>query len=94
MLGRAAWLACACVGTTAVDLSQDWVVDTNAEAEARLDAAVAGDVLSYALVHGGRIVAEHYRDGRDESSTAALWSVTKSWMALLIGTLEKDGLFV
>ena len=92
MLWRVAWLACACVGTTAVDLAQDWVVDTNAEAEARLDAAVAGDVLSYALVHGGRIVAEHYRDGRDASSTAALWSVTKSWMALLIGTLEKDGL--
>ena len=87
MLGRAAWLACACVGTTAVDLSQDWVVETNAEAEARLDAAVAGDILSYALVHGGRIVSEYYRAGRDESSTAALWSVTKSWMALLIGTL-------
>ena len=79
-------------GATVVDLAQDWVVDTNAEAEARLDAAVAGDILSYALVQGGRIVAEHYRDGRDASSTAALWSVTKSWMALLIGTLEKDGL--
>ena len=92
MLWRVAWLACACFGTTAVDLSQDWVVDTNAEAEARLDAAVAGDILSYALVHGGRIVSEYYRAGRDESSTAALWSVTKSWMALLIGTLEKDGL--
>lgn len=87
-----AWLACACVGTTVVDLSQDWVVDTNAEAEARLDAAVASDILSYALVHGGRIVSEYYRAGRDESSTAALWSVTKSWMSLIIGTLEKDGL--
>ena len=92
MLWRVAWLACACVGTTVVDLSQDWVVDTNLFAEARLDAAVAGDILSYALVHGGRIVSEYYRAGRDESSTAALWSVTKSWMALLIGTLEKDGL--
>ena len=55
-------------GATVVDLAQDWVVDTNAEAEARLDAAVAGDILSYALVQGGRIVAEHYRDGRDASS--------------------------
>ena len=92
MLWRVAWLACACVGTTAVDLAQDWVVETNAEAEARLGAAVAGDILSYALVHGGRIVSEYYRAGRDESSTAALWSVTKSWMSLIIGTLEKDGL--
>ena len=64
MLWRVALLACACVGTTAVDLSQDWVVETNAEAEARLDAAVAGDILSYALVHGGRIVSEYYRAGR------------------------------
>ena len=92
MLWRVAWLACACVGTTAVDLAQDWVVETNAEAEARLGAAVAGDILSYALVHGGRIVSEYYRAGRDESSAAALWSVTKSWMSLIIGTLEKDGL--
>ena len=59
MLWRVAWLACACVGTTAVDLAQDWVVETNAEAEARLGAAVAGDILSYALVHGGRIVVEN-----------------------------------
>ena len=92
MLWRVALLARACVGITVVDLSQDWVVDTNAEAEARLDAAVASDILSYALVHGGRIVSEYYRAGRDESSTAALWSVTKSWMSLIIGTLEKDGL--
>ena len=92
MLWRIACLACACVGTTVVDLAQDWVVDTNAEAEARLDAAVASDILSYALVHGGRLVSEYYRAGRDESSTAALWSVTKSWMSLIIGTLEKDGL--
>lgn len=95
MLRRIAWLALAasaCGTTTLVDLSQDWVVAIDANAETTLDAAVAGDILSYALVHGGRIVAEHYGSGRDEASTAALWSVTKSWMSLLIGTLEKDGL--
>ena len=91
---RRLWLALAAsaCGTTVVELWRDWVVDINADAKAALDAAVADDILSYALVHSGRIVAEYYRSGRDESSTAAIWSVTKSWMSLIIGTLEKDGL--
>ena len=90
---RRLWLlAASACGTTVVELWRDWVVDINADAKAALDAAVADDILSYALVHSGRIVAEYYRSGRDESSTAAIWSVTKSWMSLIIGTLEKDGL--
>jgi CubicO group peptidase (beta-lactamase class C family) len=61
------------------------------EAEAALDAVVEEDILAYSLVHGGKIIAEYYRDGRDASDTAAIWSVTKSWTSLLIGTLVKDG---
>ena len=52
---------------------------------------LVSDILAYSLVHGGRIVAEYYRTGRDAASTAAIWSVTKSWTSLLIGTLVRDG---
>ena len=79
------------VTSTTVDLSQDWVVNTDANAEAALDAVVQDDILAYSLVHGGKIIAEYYRAGRDTSDTAAIWSVTKSWTSLLIGTLVKDG---
>ena len=89
---RVALIALAhCVASTTVDLSQDWVVATDANAEAALDAVVQNDILAYSLVHGGKIIAEYYRDGRDASDTAAIWSVTKSWTSLLIGTLVKDG---
>ena len=71
------------VTSTTVDLSQDWVVATNANAETALDAVVEEDILAYSLVHGGKIIAEYYRDGRDASDTAAIWSVTKSWTSLL-----------
>ena len=78
--------------STLVDLSQNWVVDIDADAQAALDAVVEDDILAYSLVHGGKIVAEYYRSGRDETDTAQIWSVTKSWASLLIGTLVKDGL--
>ena len=74
---RVALIALAhCVASTTVDLSQDWVVATDANAEAALDAVVQNDILAYSLVHGGKIIAEYYRDGRDASDTAAIWSVT------------------
>ena len=79
------------VTSTTVDLSQDWAVAIDANAEAALDAVVEEDILAYSLVRGGRIVAEYYRAGRDASDTAAIWSVTKSWTSLLIGTLVNRG---
>ena len=79
------------VTSTTVDLSQDWAVAIDANAKSTLDVVVEEDILAYSLVHGGKIIAEYYRDGRDASDTAAIWSVTKSWMSLLIGTLVKDG---
>ena len=91
MLLVIAFLARCVTSTTIIDLSQDWVVNTDAKAEAALDAVVEEDILAYSLVHGGKIIAEYYRDGRDASDTAAIWSVTKSWTSLLIGTLVKDG---
>ncbi len=92
MLLVIALLARCVTSTTIIDLSQDWVIATDANAEAALDAVVEEDILAYSLVHGGKIIAEYYRDGRDASDTAAIWSVTKSWTSLLIGTLVKDGL--
>ncbi len=79
------------VTSTTVDLSQDWAVAIDANAKSTLDVVVEEDILAYSLVHGGKIIAEYYRDGRDASDTAAIWSVTKSWTSLLIGTLVKDG---
>ena len=75
------------VTSTTVDLSQDWAVAIDANAKSTLDVVVEEDILAYSLVHGGKIIAEYYRDGRDASDTAAIWSVTKSWTSLLIGTL-------
>ena len=91
MLLVIALLARCITSNTIIDLSQDWAVAIDANAEAALDAVVQDDILAYSLVHAGNIVAEYYRDGRDASDTAAIWSVTKSWTSLLIGTLVKDG---
>ena len=90
MLLVIAFLARCVTSTTIIDLSQDWVVATDANAEAALDAVVEEDILAYSLVHGGKIIAEYYRDGRDASDTAAIWSVTKSWTSLdAIGSVEE-----
>ena len=54
-------LAHGVAGTTVVDLSQDWAVAIDANAEAALDAVVEEDILAYSLVHGGKIVGGRRR---------------------------------
>ena len=55
------------VAGTTVNLSQDWAVAIDANAKSTLDVVVEEDILAYSLVHGGKIIAEYYRDGRDAS---------------------------
>ena len=58
MLLVIALLARCVTSTTIIDLSQDWVIATDANAEAALDAVVEEDILAYSLVHGGKIIAD------------------------------------
>lgn len=70
-----------------------------AAVEARLDAAFGPESTgpsanfdAVVVVHGGRIVAERYRDGwGDETTIHRSWSMAKSITATLVGILVRDG---
>jgi len=47
---------------------------------------------SLVVLHGGRLVAEHYRAGVDAEQPHLLMSVSKSLCALVAGALEAEGL--
>jgi CubicO group peptidase (beta-lactamase class C family) len=81
-------------------------VDLDAPGEgidrAKLDAAVAAafaepdpahprNTRALVVVHGGRIVAERYAPGFDETMPLIAWSMTKGAMNALIGLRVKDG---
>lgn len=69
---------------------------------AALDAAVAGafdedeadsrHTLGIAILHQGHLVAEHYAPGASAETRFHGWSMTKSAIATLAGTLVQDGL--
>ncbi|MCJ8157903.1 serine hydrolase [Sphingomonas sp. LaA6.9] len=49
------------------------------------------DTRAIVIVHGGRIVAEHYAPGFDRNSRLLGWSASKSIAATLVGLLVDDG---
>ena len=69
---------------------------------AALDAAMAGafdevqpdsrNTLGVAILHQGRLVAEHYAPGASAETRFHGWSMTKSVIATLAGSMVQDGL--
>jgi CubicO group peptidase (beta-lactamase class C family) len=80
---------CAAVVDLSTALERAQLYNANCAAT-RLERARGDAVKAYALVRGGRLVAERYAQGTDDSTHTA-WSVTKSWTSLLIGVLVDAG---
>jgi CubicO group peptidase (beta-lactamase class C family) len=71
--------------------------DTEALDAAVMDAfddseADSRQTLAVAVLHQGRLVAEHYAPGASQQTRFHGWSMTKSAMTTLAGTLVHDGL--
>ena len=77
-------------GAVVVDLSATFPVASNHNANpgatALSDAFVANDVLGYAVVKGGELVASAGPSWEED-----VWSVTKTWVATLIGIMMHNG---
>ena len=74
-----------------IDLSGNLPVATNHNANpgasALRDAAVKDDILGYAVVKGGELVASAGPTWEEN-----VWSVTKTWVATLIGIMMQKGI--
>jgi CubicO group peptidase (beta-lactamase class C family) len=81
---------CFASGAVVVDLSATFPVaanhNANPGATALSDATVANDVLGYAVVKGGELVASAGPSWEED-----VWSVTKTWVATLIGVMMQNG---
>ena len=69
-------------GAATLDLSQPFhkAVNYNANtASCALDGQFARNTRGYALLHGGKLLAQNYKEGYSNSSRFVQWSVTKSW---------------
>jgi len=51
-----------------------------------------GQTNAVAIVHRGRLVAERYAEGTDETTTHISWSMAKSFLHGVVGLLVGDGL--
>jgi CubicO group peptidase (beta-lactamase class C family) len=77
--------------------ASDWPDGESVRTDPGLDRLIADDALTGSatraviVVHGGRIVAEHYGPGFDARMPQLGWSMAKSVTAGLVGTLIKDG---
>mmetsp|Transcript_17887 Transcript_17887/g.32391 ORF Transcript_17887/g.32391 Transcript_17887/m.32391 type:complete len:395 (-) Transcript_17887:243-1427(-) len=87
----------AVAATSIVDLSVD--LETSGQIETNTGAQVLNQVLAEfphvrtgLVLEDGRIVAEYVRDGINASEPWYAWSVTKSWISLLIGMMVDSGL--
>ena len=49
-------------------------------------------IHGFMAVQGGKVIAEHYFWPFDETSLHRMFSVTKSFTAVAVGFLSKDGL--
>jgi CubicO group peptidase (beta-lactamase class C family) len=93
------WFACAVLllllaarthAQTTVDLAEPLAEAANHNSNpgaAALCAARASDVLGFAVVKGGKLVASG-----GTSSMENVWSVTKTWVATLVGIMVQKGL--
>ena len=80
--------------TATLDLSQPFPKAANYNANTAscvLDGQFAHKIRGYALLHGGKLIAQDYKEGYSSSSRFVQWSVTKSWTSALIGCLVDEG---
>jgi len=77
-----------------------WATTTTAAAGA--DAALLADAVAYAqqahsdtlvILHGGRILSEHYWNGASRTTKTGLYSATKVMVSALMGRLTELGEF-
>ncbi len=79
------------------DASAPWPEGNDVATNPSLDRLLADDVLAgpgaraLVVVHRGRIVAERYTQGFSAKTPLLGWSMTKSVLAGLVGTLVKEG---
>lgn len=90
-------VAAVAANTVMVDLSQDLIRDTAAmetsPGAVAVAAAASADPLirSTIVLENGSVVAEYYREGVDMDNPYQVWSVTKSFMSMLVGILVEEG---
>ena len=79
---------CFASGAVVVDLSATFPVAANPTPTPvrQLSDTVANDVLGYAVVKGGELVASAGPSWEED-----VWSVTKTWVATLIGVMMQNG---
>jgi len=94
-------LAAAAVHAAQVYPGKTWVRHTpeqegldSTALKAAMDYAFKGNCETYCTsVHrNGYLVGDMYASGVHYNTTSIIWSVSKAWMATLIGTAERDGL--
>jgi CubicO group peptidase (beta-lactamase class C family) len=81
-------------GPVVVDLSMDFETSNLDNPGADMVAAVAAatqDISSALVLEHGKIVANYVREGVDPNEPLPLWSVTKSWISLLVGLAIESG---
>lgn len=75
------------------ELGASELYNSNTGAEAVLELAEnEPEIRGLVVVEQGEIVAEYYRDGIEPSTLSPIHSCTKSWISLLLGVMEKNGL--
>ena len=76
-------------------LAQAELYNLNTGAEAITEFAEnAPKIRGLMVLEKGEIVAEYYRDGIEHSTLSPINSCTKSWIGLLFGVMEKNGLIL
>lgn len=80
-----------------IDLSQPFVHDprfNHNSCSARLIelAEQEPEVRGMVVLEDGKIVTEYYKNGENQWTRSPIWSCTKSFTALILGVMVKDGL--
>ena len=83
--------------TNLIDLSQPFVHDpqfNHNSCSARLIelAEQEPEVKGMVVLEDGKIVTEYYKNGENQWTRSPIWSCTKSFTALILGVMIKDGL--
>lgn len=75
-----------------LDLSLEWVEDAMYNANQGADqlrehAQGTYHIEGFVAIQEGRVMAEYYRTGVEQTDLHQLWSCTKTWVSLLVGNL-------
>lgn len=83
------------------DAYEDYLIPGDSDIAARLESiskalvverAYNGHPFAFVVLHGGKVVAEHYDEGITRETQLLSWSMGKSFTNALVGIMAKDGL--